>query len=47
MVSLIRSAQFDDGTIKFGPNNVLKFIVEDKNLDYNTFGGRICFKRSC
>ena len=33
---LIRSAKFDDGTIKFGPNNVLKFIVEDKNVDYDT-----------
>lgn len=33
---LIRSAKFDDGTMKFGPNNVLKYIIEDKSVDYNT-----------
>ena len=43
---LIRSAQFDDGTIKFGPNNVLKFIVEDKNLDYNTLEEEFVLKEA-
>lgn len=43
---LIRSAQFDDGTIKFGPNNVLKFIIEDKNLDYNTLEEEFVLKEA-
>ena len=42
---LIRSAQFDDGT-KFGPNNVLKFIIEDKNLDYNTLEEEFVLKEA-
>lgn len=36
----------DDGTIKFGPNNVLKFIVEDKNLDYNTLEEEFVLKEA-
>ena len=43
---LIRSAKFDDGTIKFGPNNVLKFILEDKRVDYSTLEGEFVLKEA-
>ena len=43
---LIRSAKFDDGTIKFGPNNVLKFIVEDKNVDYDALEKEFVLKEA-
>ena len=43
---LIRSAKFDDGTTKFGPNNVLKFIIEDKNVDYKTLENDFVLKEA-
>ena len=43
---LIRSAKFDDGTTKFGPNNVLKFIIEDKNVDYKTLEKEFVLKEA-
>lgn len=43
---LIRSAKFDDGTTKFGPNNILKFIIEDKNVDYKTLEKEFVLKEA-
>ena len=43
---LIRSAKFDDGTTKFGPNNVLNYIIEDKKVDYATLEKDVVLKEA-
>ena len=43
---LIRSAKFNDGTTKFGPNNVLNFIIEDKKVDYATLEKDVVLKEA-